>query len=124
MAVDLPFEAAAQSGKVTDLVGDNGLRYRSRKMRIDDSIPEAELADSPNNIRSCFQVNIDVRNRSSLEVQALQCHSMIHIELHQEIRTGRGHLVRHSFRVGVGTSAEVHEIHEPGKIALNRLRLA
>src|SRR5580700_8941162 len=84
MAVDLPFEAAAQGGKVTDLVGDNGLRYRSRKMRIDDSIPEAELADSPNNVRSCFQVNIDVRNRSSLEVQALQCHSMIHIERAQK----------------------------------------
>src|ERR1700757_1302838 len=80
MTVDLPFEAAAQSGKVTDLIGDNGLCYRSRKMRIDDSIPKAELADSPNNMRSYFQVNIEVRNRSSLEVQALQCHSMIHIE--------------------------------------------
>jgi hypothetical protein len=50
MTVDLPFEAAAQSGKVTDFVGDNRLRYRSRKMRIDDSIPKAELADRPNNI--------------------------------------------------------------------------
>src|SRR6266436_257131 len=97
MAVDLPFEAAAQSGKVTDLVGDNGLRYRSRKMRIDDSIPKAGIADSPNNIRSCFQANIEVRNRSSLEVQALQCHSMIHIELHQEIRTGRAVLSATAF---------------------------
>src|ERR1700739_1381742 len=84
MTVDLPFEAAAQSGEVTNFVCDNGLPYRSRKMRIDDSIPKAELADGPNNITTCFQVNIEVRNRSSLEVQALQCHSMIHIERAQK----------------------------------------
>src|SRR6516164_6714725 len=115
MAVDLPFEAAAQSGKVTDLVVDNGLRYRARKMRIDDPIPEAGLADSPNNIRGCFQVNIQIRNRSSLEVQALQCHSMIHIELHQEIRTTRA-VLSAKLSQASRDSGQVQEIHDQERL--------
>jgi hypothetical protein len=48
---------------------------------------------------------------------------MIHIELHQGRLEPVAQFVRHSFRDGVGTPAQVHEIHEPGKIALNRIRL-